>query len=84
MRTIPIAAITIAAILLSSAGAEAGTWCARYNDRGGTNCGFHSFEECQANVSGIGGMCQRNPFLVGSAGSAYGYAQGPRKRYRRY
>ena len=86
MRAIPIATITIAAILLSSAAAHAdGTWCARYSGRdGASNCGFYSFAQCQATVSGIGGMCQRNPFSLGSAGSAYGYAQGPRKRYRRY
>ena len=78
MRAIPIAAITLAGLFLSSIGAHAdGTWCARYSmPGGGSNCGFYSFEQCQANVRGIGGFCQQNPF------SAYGYAG--RQQQRRY
>jgi hypothetical protein len=30
---------------------------------GGTNCGFVSYRQCMATVSGIGGFCQRNPFF---------------------
>jgi hypothetical protein len=60
MRTIPIAAI-IAALFLSSIGAHAGTWCAQYGGtHGGTNCGFYSFEQCQAARSGNGGSCSQN------------------------
>jgi hypothetical protein len=79
-------AITFAALFLSTIGAHAdGTWCAQYSAQGGgTNCGFYSFEQCQATVSGIGGFCMRNPFTLGSAGSAYGYAAEPRSRYRRH
>ena len=63
MRAIRIAAITFAGLLLSSVGARAdGTWCATYGSHGGTNCGFYSFEQCQATVSGIGGFCYQNPF----------------------
>jgi hypothetical protein len=84
MRAFRIAAITFAAVFLSSAGARAdGTWCAHYGGRqGASNCGFYSFEQCEAARSGNGGFCQRNPFTLGSAGSAYGYAREPR-RYRR-
>jgi hypothetical protein len=79
MRTIPLVAITFAALSLSAVGARAeGTWCAHYSGRGGTNCGFYSFEQCRATVSGIGGFCQPNPF------SAYGAAREPRRKsYRR-
>jgi len=77
MRTIPLVAIIFAALSLSTVGARAGTWCAQYNVRGGaSNCGFYSFQQCQATVSGIGGFCQRNPFAA--------YASEPRTRYRRY
>jgi hypothetical protein len=64
MRSIPFAAITFAALSLSTIGARAdGTWCAQYsNHGGGTDCGFYSFEQCRATVSGIGGFCMRNPF----------------------
>jgi hypothetical protein len=36
-------------------------WCAYYSGDGGPrNCGFQTFEQCQADVSGIGGSCRRN------------------------
>ena len=79
-------AIAFAALLLSTIGAHAdGTWCAHYGTKGGgTNCGFYSFQQCEAARSGNGGFCQRNPFTLGSAGSAYGYATKPRpgRRHR--
>ena len=55
MRTIPLVAIAFAALSLSSIRARAdGTWCAHYSSPGGgTNCGFYSFAQCQAMVSGI-------------------------------
>jgi hypothetical protein len=78
MRTISLVAITFVALSLSTAGARAdGTWCAQYSDKGGaTNCGFYSFEQCRATVSGIGGFCMRNPFSA--------YAAQPRTRSRRH
>jgi Protein of unknown function (DUF3551) len=67
-------------------------WCAVYGDDfGGTNCGFTTFEQCLATVSGIGGFCERNTMYVPPAG-----ARGPRylapprhyrprhRRHRRY
>lgn len=41
-------------------------WCAQYggNTGGATNCGFTSFQQCQADVSGIGGFCERNNTYV--------------------
>jgi hypothetical protein len=79
MRTIPLMALAFTALSLSTIGARAeGTWCARYSIQGGaTNCGFYSYEQCMAAVSGVGGFCQRNPF------SANGASSEPRRRYRR-
>jgi hypothetical protein len=39
-------------------------WCAYYNfDRGGArNCGFATFQQCQAAVSGVGGNCSPSPY----------------------
>src|SRR5216684_1619354 len=62
MRAIPLVAITFAALSLSTIGAHAAPWCADYSGKGGSNCGFHSFEQCQAAVSGRGGFCRTNPF----------------------
>ncbi len=43
-------------------------WCAQYSGRdGGRNCGFSTFEQCRATVSGIGGFCERNSFFTGPA-----------------
>jgi len=54
--------IALAVLFLSTIAAHAdGTWCAYYPG-GSSNCGFYSFEQCQATVSGIGGFCNRNPF----------------------
>src|SRR5215472_19380733 len=42
-------------------------WCAYYSGRGfggATNCGFTSFQQCMATVSGIGGFCQLNNMYV--------------------
>jgi Protein of unknown function (DUF3551) len=62
MRTIPLAAIIFAALYLVLTGANAAPWCAQYSGKGGSNCGFHSFQQCQAAVSGRGGFCMQNPF----------------------
>jgi hypothetical protein len=45
-------------------------WCAQYGGRGGDggrNCGFTTFQQCMATVSGIGGFCERNLFYQGPA-----------------
>jgi len=61
MRTIVFFAAAMAALPFTSVHARAeGTWCANYV-KGSTNCGFYSFEQCMANLSGIGGSCVRNP-----------------------
>jgi hypothetical protein len=46
-------------------------WCAYYSGRGGTNCYFSTFAQCQAAVSGVGGTCSPNPFY-----GAYGGRRG--------
>jgi Protein of unknown function (DUF3551) len=80
MRTIALVAVTLVVLPLSVVGARAqGAWCANYGSpAGGTNCGFHSFEQCRATVSGIGGFCQASP-----GGAAYGAIREPRRRSHR-
>ncbi len=39
-------------------------WCAQYSYRDGATCGFTSFQQCMATVSGIGGFCQANNLYV--------------------
>jgi hypothetical protein len=38
---------------------EAAAWCAYY-DASTYNCGFHTFAQCRANISGVGGYCAPN------------------------
>jgi hypothetical protein len=76
MRTIPLVGIIFVTLSLSTVGARAdGTWCAYYVLH--TNCGFYSFQQCVAAISGNGGFCQPNTFSAPAA------AGEPRRRYRR-
>ena len=69
MRTVLSVALIAGAISVLSgtdASAQYYPWCSLYSDRGGTsNCGFVTFEQCMANVRGIGGLCQRNAWAFG-------------------
>jgi hypothetical protein len=51
-----------AAALPGPAAAQTYPWCAQYGGRdgGGTNCGFVTLAQCQATISGNGGICTRN------------------------
>lgn len=69
------AAVLLAAFVSSATAAQAqnGPWCAHYDfgSDESVNCGFHSFQQCIADVRGIGGFCSQN--------STYGLA--PRNRW---
>jgi hypothetical protein len=53
-------------VLGTTAEAQNYPWCAQYSGRGGgaMNCGFVSFDQCMANVRGIGGFCFQNNTYV--------------------
>jgi len=79
MRTVAIASFIFATLSLLPDGAQAAPWCAQYGGGrggGGTNCGFYSFEQCLAALSGNGGFCTQNAF----ENPFYRYYQ---RRYRR-
>ena len=59
-------AIAMLGVLLGGAPSRAEIlypWCAQYGggDRGGRNCGFSTYEQCRAAISGNGGYCIENP-----------------------
>ena len=56
------------AFTASPAAAQWAPWCLYESDRdsGAVTCIFHSFEQCLATRSGIGGSCARNPYLSGA------------------
>ncbi len=68
MKALLFAAALIAAAgaLMSGAQAQNYPWCAVYGGRGGggQNCGFSTFEQCMATLSGMGGFCNRNTQYV--------------------
>jgi len=52
-----LALVATSQVAVTSAEAFPGTrFCAQYRG-GGENCGFYSFNQCLAAVSGVGGMC---------------------------
>ena len=59
-------------------------WCAHYGarDDGGINCGFITYEQCLATISGVGGICQPNPFYTGPETTGP-ERRRPRKRPRK-
>jgi len=52
-------ALVFGPIFAFTSDAHAGAWCAWY-DPYTYNCGFRTFEQCQATISGAGGYCARN------------------------
>lgn len=54
-----LAAVAAVIGLSSQAAAQGPPWCAAYRN-GSTNCGFYTYDQCMASVSGIGGYCNRN------------------------
>jgi hypothetical protein len=67
MRIIQVVAASVVGVAaLAGAGetqAREYPWCAILTDRDGSaeNCGFVSYQQCAAYLSGIGGYCQPNP-----------------------
>ena len=62
-------------------------WCVHYRGQhgGARNCGFYTFEQCQATASSNIGFCMPNPFYSGPpvhAGRS-GYPAGSRRAVRR-
>jgi Protein of unknown function (DUF3551) len=45
-------------------------WCANYT-KGSISCSFVTYEQCMADVSGIGGFCERNPLSHPTAAPAH-------------
>jgi hypothetical protein len=82
MRYLLIALGLLCAASLSGTAANAQNypWCAQYGGRmgGGENCGFSTYAQCRAALSGNGGFCNRNTQYKGDGD------YGRDRRYRRY
>ena len=68
-RILPTLTLAALAVLAGSGPTRAEInypWCAQYGgDRGGRNCGFWTYEQCMAALSGNGGYCQVNAMYRG-------------------
>ena len=51
-------AVAAAFLLANSQGAQAAAWC---STKDGMSCGYYTFDQCLAAISGVGGNCVRNP-----------------------
>jgi hypothetical protein len=61
LSLLALGVVLVSATASTGAQAQNYPWCAYYgNGDRGTNCGFVSFAQCLADVSGIGGFCERN------------------------
>ena len=64
MRYVIVMALMVAASNFAPRGASAETyypWCAYYGPWS-YNCGFTTFRQCLATISGVGGACRPNPY----------------------
>lgn len=73
--------IFVATATNSRAEAQYYPWCAIYSGLGsGASCGYTTFEQCVAEVRGLGGFCEQNPQPAPSSSAKY----PPRHRYYAY
>src|ERR1700730_542173 len=70
MRTLLflLAIFAVTAGIGTPAQAQNYPWCADYAGFGSQNCGFTTFQQCQAALSGNGGFCNANTQYVPYAG----------------
>jgi hypothetical protein len=81
-----VLAATLALTALSGREAAAAAYCAYSGGlRGGyENCGFYTWEQCLANISGMGGQCMRNPHDPALWGYPSARRPAAAERRRRY
>jgi hypothetical protein len=87
MKPVVLMLAVIAMTSVAGARAEAQNypWCAYYGGQmgGSSNCGFVSFQQCLATLSGMGGFCDRNTQYVPPPGphSTLAYQPPHRRHY---
>ena len=85
LATVALATLALPAVLAASSAHayekpyDPYPWCARYGGHmaGASNCGFLTWEQCMATVSGVGGFCEPNQFYNPRRAA-------PRHYHRRY
>jgi hypothetical protein len=80
LSSVAAVAAASAFMMIGSAPANAGAFCATYADgQGNRSCDYDSYAQCQRTVSGAGGTCIQNPDFggYGYQDDSYSYAPGP-------
>jgi hypothetical protein len=72
MRSLFIVGSIAASMLATAAKAQNYPWCALYKE-GAVNCGFTTFQQCLATVSGSGGFCNQNTTYQPPSGARPGH-----------
>lgn len=73
--------LVLTPMLATDANAQ-GRWCAESGGRGGyQNCGYYTYQQCRAAISGVGGFCRPN-YQAEPYDGNYGYAYPPGGRDR--
>jgi hypothetical protein len=65
MISLVVAAIGAMCVIVPEAKAQYAPWCSMDARIGAENCGFYSYGQCRAYISGIGGTCYRSPYYAG-------------------
>jgi hypothetical protein len=73
MRSLFVLGAIAATMLATAARAQNYPWCALYKE-GAVNCGFTTFQQCLATVSGSGGLCTQNTTYQPRVGHRRGLA----------
>ncbi len=61
-----LAFASLAAVTPASAQGQNSLWCADYGEAGAVNCGFVTYQQCRATISGFNrGTCYQNPQFQG-------------------
>jgi Protein of unknown function (DUF3551) len=72
-----------ASAISTEAKAQFYPWCSTDSRLGSENCGFVTFGQCRAYISGIGGLCYRNPYHAYAApGRPFGRPYHRKRHYR--
>jgi hypothetical protein len=70
-----VGVLTATSAIGTPAQAQNRPWCAYYDALYATNCGFSTYEQCLATVSGVGGVCEPNTMYVPTHASPSGPTQ---------
>jgi hypothetical protein len=81
MRALGLGSITLATMALTATDVRGANnnWCATYTRPANENCTFATFEQCHAQVWGLGGWCRPNPFANTAFGTGGTWSNRPRQ-----